>query len=126
MHPNKTDVLVFSKGSGYVIDVQKRDLKANLPGEIESVWEVDNPTGVVCDRQGLAFFRVGPLGLSWHTRRISLDGFRGVVLAQNCLTGFAYDLGDSWQPFEVDLARGSTHGTKLPEVLDQGWEKLAG
>jgi hypothetical protein len=126
LHPNNTDVLVFSSGSGYVVDIHRRELKEELPGEIASVWEVDGPSGIVCDRQGLAFFRIGPSGLIWHTCRISLDGFSDVVVGPNRIEGLAYDLDDSWHPFSVDLACGSANGSRLPKELDQDWEKLVG
>jgi hypothetical protein len=38
LHPSGTDVAVFSKGAGYVIDVTKRTLKKELGAEIANVW----------------------------------------------------------------------------------------
>jgi hypothetical protein len=57
LHPNGTDVAVFSKGAGYVIDATKRVLKKELGAGIANVWDVSEPQGLLCDRQGL-----GPAG----------------------------------------------------------------
>lgn len=80
---------------------------------------------MVCDRQGLAFFRIGPAGLTWHTRRLSYDGFRDVALTTDRIVGLACGLDDSWAPFEVDLATGSSRGGSVPKKIDRDWERLA-
>jgi len=125
LHPNSADVVVFSKGNGYVIDVYRRELKKELGGAVASVWEINGPRGLVCDRQGLAFFRIGPAGLIWHTRQLSFDGFRDVMLSSNRIVGLAWGLDDAWLPFEVDLATGSSKGGSVPKEIDHDWERLA-
>ena len=124
-HPDGTDVVVFFKGSGYVIDLATRELKRELASAVASVWEVESPRGLVCDRQGLAFFHIGPAGLTWHTRRLSFDGFRDVALTPDRIVGLACGLGGSWVPFEVDLATGASDGGSVPREIDRDWETLA-
>src|SRR5262249_23297300 len=63
MHPNETDVVVFAKGTGYVIDASARELKKDFGGAIAHVWEQSDPPGLLCDRQGLAFFLIGRQGV---------------------------------------------------------------
>lgn len=125
LHPNGSDVAVFSKGSGYVIDARARQMKKEFGGAIANVWELSDPPGLLCDRQGLAFFRIGREGVIWHTRRLSWDGFRDVVVTGNRITGSAIGLEDDWSPFEVDLVTGSSKGGSVPKEIDRDWEMLA-
>ena len=125
LHPNGTDVAVFSAGAGYVIDATKRVLKKELGAAIANVWDMREPPGLVCDRQCLAFFRICAGGVVWHTRRLAWDGFRDVVLMPNRLTGLASGLDDAWLPFEVDLTSGASSGGSVPREIDHDWERLA-
>ena len=125
LHPNGTDVAVFSNGAAYVIDATARMLKEEFGGEIVNVWDIVEPPGLVCDWQGLAFFRIGAAGVVWHTRRLAWDGFRDVVLTPNRVTGLASGLDDAWLPFEVDLTSGASSGGSVPKEIDHDWERLA-
>jgi hypothetical protein len=124
-HPNGRDVVVFAKGNGYIVDPRTRALQKEFGGAIAQVWEVTDPPGLVCDRQGLAIFRIGPEGVVWHTRRLSWDGFQNVALTPTAITGLAFGLGDAWEPFEVDLASGSSLGGAVLGGVDSDWEVLA-
>jgi len=125
LHPNGLGIVVFASGSGYVIAMRKRQLTEELPGAIADVWELTDPRGLVCDRQGLAFFFFGLEGLIWHTRRLSWDGFKDITLAGKRIRGLANALRDVWVPFEVDLVTGSTNGGAVMHEIDRDWEKLA-
>jgi hypothetical protein len=115
-HPNGRDMLVFSSGTGVIIDPAKRQFVAELPysGFVFSVHPVTDPPGVICSAQDLTFFRLGPAGIVWETRRLSLDGFRDVVLTDTRITGAGMELGRdgeaTWKSFEVDLRTGDAKG----------------
>ena len=109
-HPNGRDVLVFSDGMAWVVRPETRECAA-LSTSMFGVHAVTNPPGFVCDVQGLAFFRLGPEGIVWHTRRISLDGFRDLRWTDTRLTGAGLDVDcKTWTTFEVDLATGRMEG----------------
>lgn len=112
VHPNGRDIVVFNGGAGCVVDPETREW-ADLPGSgfIADGRRVRNPPGFVCDVQGTSFFRIGPDGVVWHTRRLSLDGFRDVVFTEDRITGSGIEMdGKTWTPFEVDLRTGDARG----------------
>jgi len=107
VHPNATDIVVFSSGQGYVVDPQTRELKKEIGGAVDHLWPVADPPGFVLDRQGIAFFRIGPHGTYSHTRRLSWDGFKDVAFTDARIAGLAWTpVGERWVPFEVELATG--------------------
>jgi hypothetical protein len=91
------------------------------------MWEMQNPEGWVLSRQGIAFARLGPSGILWHTRRLSFDGFDQIQIDQRELKGLAWSpLDNTWCPFSLDLKTGrSSGGSYFPEDTER-WEKLAG
>jgi hypothetical protein len=93
-HPNGHDVLVISAGAAWQVDPSRRTF-AEISGDIDAVWSVSDPEGVVMSWQGLALLRLGPGGLVWHTRRISWDGFQRIQLSPAELTGLA------WAPWRL-------------------------
>jgi hypothetical protein len=108
VHPNGRQVVLFCDGAGRVVDPQTRDC-SDLPGSnfIFDARRVTNPPGLVCDSRGTHFFRLGPEGLVWHTRRLSIDGFRDVVFTQDRIIGSGIEMdGKTWTAFEVDLRTG--------------------
>lgn len=128
LHPNGHDVVVFASGQGYVVDPQARELKGEIgDGATNHLWEVTDPPGFVLDRQELAFFRVGPAGTYWHTRRLSWDGFRDIVFTPARITGLAWTpLGERWLPFVVDVATGRSEGGAYAIDDPEHWEQLVG
>jgi hypothetical protein len=115
---------VFADGVCYVIDPRRRELKQQIGGAIARVWEVSEPRGLVCGRQGIAFLRIGPAAVAWHTRRLSWDGSRDVMLTTNRITGLAWKYDDTWVPFEVNLITGASQGGSIQKD-DLDWETLA-
>jgi hypothetical protein len=91
---------------------------------IDLAIDVQDPQGWVFSRQGLAFARLGPKGLLWHTRRISFDGFDQVQLDGDRLTGLAWAPIDDWRPFSVDIRSGRSHGGAYGVGDPEGWEAL--
>ena len=104
-----------------------RELKDGIRDPVEYLWQVSDPPGIVYDRQGLAFVRIGPGGLVWHSRRISWDGFRDVVFTADRITGLAYlpSSDDRWYPFELELATGRSSGGSYSSDDAAQWEQLA-
>jgi len=127
LHPNGNDVIVFASGDGFVVDPRTRELKDGIRDPVEYLWQVSDPPGIVYDRQGLAFVRIGPGGLVWHSRRISWDGFRDVVFTADRITGLAYlpSSDDRWYPFELELATGRSSGGSYSSDDAAQWEQLA-
>jgi hypothetical protein len=108
LHPNMIDAIVIADGDLWIIDPRLRTAVRTLPA-IEAMWKVDNPEGWVFSRQGLALARLGPNGLMWHTRRLSIDGLDQIQIDQGELTGLAWSpLDDTWRPFRVELRTGKS------------------
>jgi hypothetical protein len=127
VHPNATDIVVFASGQGYVVDPQTRELKKEIGGAVNHLWPVADPLGFVLDRQGIAFFRIGPHGTYWHTRRLSWDGFKDVAFTDARIAGLAWTpVGERWVPFEVELATGRSRGGAYSSADAEDWEQLAG
>jgi hypothetical protein len=124
-HPDGRRVLVFAGGDLWVVspDTEAADLAA---GDVDAMWPVHGPDGLVMSLQGLGFARLGPDGILWRTRRLSWDGFRDVRAEGGRLVGLAWNaLGDRWDPFEVDLATGASTGGSFGPGDPEGWERLA-
>lgn len=122
-HPNGEDVLVSAQGALYSVNPRTR--KAI---EVCSVAfsAIELPDGIVFERQGLAFFKIGRAGVEWSTRRISWDGVRNVRVDGERLLGEACSPhDDGWISFEVCLRSGKATGGSYdgPDRLE--WEKLA-
>lgn len=125
-HPDEQRVIVFAGGDVWVVDPDTESAE-QVAVAVDAIWPVEGPAGMVMSRQGLAFSRLGPAGLLWHTRRLSWDGFDQVRLAEGRLTGLAWDaVHDRWEPFAVDLSTGRSTGGTFSDDDHEGWERLAG
>lgn len=128
-HPNQSEVLVVSSGTAYAVSPSSRVVTALFVG-VERLWVVDDPPGMVFQRMGLDFCRLGAAGVLWCTRRVSWDGFSDVALERDVIAGKAWALGDSWLPFEVNLHSGEVQGgafNDLPRIagrLRRSWARL--
>ena len=123
---NTLNAIVVSAGDLWIIDLPARTASLTLPA-VEAMWEVQNPDGWVMSRQDLAFVRLGPQGLMWHTRRLSWDGFDQIEINQYELRGLAWSpLDDKWCPFSVELETGKSAGGSFSQSDTEGWEMLAG
>ena len=117
-------MVVISNGDAWVVEPAKRCAQA-ITLAVDGVWEVEAPAGLVLSRQGLAFLRLGPDGLLWHTRRLSWDGFDEINFDGNTLSGLAWSpVDDEWLPFKVDLRSGASSGGSFSDVDTEGWERL--
>lgn len=124
-HPNKRDIVVIAKGDLWIVDPMKHTAARALPA-IDAAFEVHDPEGWVFSRQSLAFARLGPAGLLWHTRRLSWDGFDQINVTQRELSGMAWSpVDDKWHPFRVDLRTGKSIGGSYYERDVEGWETCA-
>jgi hypothetical protein len=125
IHPNKEDAVVIASGDLWVILPESRRAERLLPA-IDSAIEVHDPEGWIFSRQGLAFARLGPTGLIWHTRRLSWDGFDQVRIAGGEMTGLAWSpMDERWHRFRVDLSSGRSVGGSFSKDDTEGWETLA-
>jgi hypothetical protein len=124
-HPNGHDVVVVSAGLAWTVDPTRRKF-AELGVAVDGIWSVPESDGLVMSRQGLAFFRLGPEGCIWHTRRISWDGLKQVHLSSTEITGFAWaPWSPEWIPFTVDLRSGRAQGGSYNGPEASEWEALA-
>lgn len=123
--PNERDVIVVAAGNLWVANPDARTA-VRLMDSIDAVIEVHDPDGWVFGWQGLALFRFGPSGILWHTRRLSWDGLDDLRIVENEVHGLAWSpMDDQWQPFQVDLASGSSTGGSFGEDDLEGWERCA-
>jgi hypothetical protein len=124
-HPNKRDGMVIAAGDLWVVDADTGAAECLLPAVYSAIPMADR-SGWVFSRQDIALARFGPEGIVWHTKRLSWDGFDQVQISGRKITGLAYDpMGDTWEPFEVDLQTGESVGGSY--LMDDGdeWERLA-
>lgn len=125
VHPNGRDVLVLSAGAAWLVNPNSRET-TEVGYAIDGMWSVSAPDGLVMSRQGLAFIRLGPEGRTWHTRRISWDGFKRVQLSASEITGLAWAPWEpEWTPFTVDLQTGRVEGGSYNGPDATQWEILA-
>jgi len=112
-HPNENDVLVTSAGALWQVNPQTVSAKQIAPAIFE-VWRLNESGDLLFNDQGVAFLRLGPSGIVWHTRRISWDGFRGLHLDSKVLIGEAWSpIENNWLSFVVDLKTGHVYGGSL-------------
>lgn len=124
-HPNGRDVLVIAAGTMWVVDPDRR-VAAEASPAVFAVWPVRDPDSLVMSTHDLAFFRLGPKGVVWHTRRVSWDGFRDVHVSPTEITGLAWAPWEpEWSPFTVDLRTGRAQGGSYNGPGEDGWEMLA-
>ena len=123
-HPNGKDGIVIARGDLWVVHGESRSAE-RVAHDISAAIPVDDPQGWVFDRMGLAVLRFGAAGVIWHTRRLSWDGFKDLRIEGGKIRGRGWGLGDSWTPFEVDLATGRSSGGGYLMEDDLDWEKLA-
>ncbi|HEU4883604.1 MAG TPA: hypothetical protein VFT45_15195 [Longimicrobium sp.] len=124
-HPDGRRVLVFAEGDLWSVDPESRAAD-EFAQAVEAFWLVREPDGFVLSVQGLAFLRVGPSGILWHTRRLSWDGFNAVQLSNETISGEAWNaVEDRWMPFEVNLATGASAGGSFGSGDPEGWQRLA-
>ena len=125
VHPNQRDAVVIAAGDLWVVNPQERTAEQLLPA-IDTALEVREPDGWVFSRQGIAFARLGPEGLIWHTRRLSWDGFDQLRIVHGDLTGLAWSPVDAqWHPFRVELGTGRSTGGSYVGEDTEGWEMCA-
>lgn len=122
LHPDGRRSIVFAGGDAWSVDPDARSAEMLAPA-IEARWDVLD--GILLSRQSLAFLRVGPSGVCWHTRRLSWDGFDQIHISEKRLTGLAWSpVDDSFTPFSVDLLTGRADGGSYDDCDAEGWEKL--
>ena len=122
MHPNGRDAVIIAAGDLWVVNPDTRVGQLLLPA-IDAAMEVQEPTGWIFSWQGLALVRLGSLGIVWHTRRLSWDGFDQLRVDQGEVKGLAWSPDDQWHPFCVDLGTGRSTGGSFGSEDSEGWEK---
>jgi len=89
------------------------------------VWAVPDTNDLIMSRQDIAFFRLGPRGVVWHTRRLSWDGFRGIRIDRSRLVGDAWSpVEECWMSFSVDVLSGRAEGGSYTGPEEEGWKQL--
>lgn len=110
-HPDGEHVIVIAGGQGYAIDADNRRTIGLFGAAIVRAYDVESLGLVVVDHQGVAFEGIGREGRSWHTRRLSWDGFRNVEIGGTRLAGEAWNpMDELWHGFVVNLATGASSG----------------
>jgi hypothetical protein len=109
LHPNSLTVIVVSAGQCYVVDPNTRKLVGTFGGWFVDALEIP-ARGMIVLQSPIDFSAMNRTGRGWTTRRLSVDGFRSIRVSGEKLIGEAWDLGDTWTSFEVDLASGKATG----------------
>jgi hypothetical protein len=122
-HPDEIRVIVFAGGDAWSVDPNLQAAVRFAPA-VDECWPV--PNGIVLSRQGLAFLRVGPSGIAWHTRRLSFDGFKDVSIKGDQLSALAWSpIEDCWIPCSVNLVTGRSEGGSYAFEDADHWEAIA-
>lgn len=125
-HPSGRGAVVIASGDLYEVDPVARVARLLLPA-IDAALPVESPEGWILSRQGIALVRYGPAGLTWHTRRLSWDGFDDLRIEGGLVVGGAWSpLDSAWLPFRVDLETGRAEGGSFSDQDEEGWEHLSG
>jgi hypothetical protein len=110
LHPNEHDFLVTSSGALWQVNPQAVSAE-EIAAAVTDEWQLDESVDLLFNDQGVAFLRLGPSGVVWHTLRISWDGFREIRFESEALIGEAWSpIEDDWLPFTVDLKTGQVDG----------------
>jgi len=109
-HFDNRHLIVVSGGSAYVVDPSAEAVVETFGADID-YCEAAAGSEVLIFGNGLWFEFVFSNGLRTHTKRISWDGMRSVILDGLTLRGDAYDpIQDTWIAFEVDVLEGTVTG----------------
>jgi hypothetical protein len=107
-HPDGQHIVVLSRGQGYVVEPDTRQLVLTFPGSIQHVVELTELRAIVfCD--GLRFEAIRSSGIWWSSQRISWDEIRNIKVVGRVLRGEASTPtvdGNQWVPFTLDLMTG--------------------
>jgi hypothetical protein len=110
-HPDGEHIIVIAGGQGYLIDADTRRAIGLFGAAIVQAHNVESLGLLVLDHQGVAFEAIGRQGRSWHTRRLSWDGFRKVEIGGTRMVGEAWNPMDKlWHAFVVNLKSGASSG----------------
>jgi hypothetical protein len=113
-HPNRALVVVVAGGQGYIVEIDSRQLRQIFGGMLEAVFEIPEQNLLVFgDRTEFQAF--GSSGQVWRSARISWDGFYDLAVDGDELVGEAFELGDIWIPFRLDLRSGQHEGGAVVE-----------
>ena len=124
-HPDGSAVLVITQGRMFYVD-PAACTAVEVAHPVFGVWALPDTNDLIMSRQDIAFFRVGPQGVVWHTRRLSWDGFRDIRIDGLGVTGDAWSpVEDCWMPFRVDVLSGRAEGGSYTGPAEDGWEQLA-
>jgi hypothetical protein len=108
-HPDGSSMVVVAGGTGYIVNIETRQLLHTFGGGIETVIpDLERRQLVFGD--GLFFEALSAAGIRWRTRRISWDGMRRISSAGSMIAGEAEDLDGTWRAFRVDLETGTASG----------------
>ncbi|MBI3450466.1 MAG: hypothetical protein HY049_16310 [Acidobacteria bacterium] len=111
VHPDCSQVVVVSRGQAYVVNPAARSAVTLRSNAITQLYRVDELRLLIFDQQGIRYEALGPDGIRWQTRRLSWDGFRGIVVAGATLSGEAWNAIDhAWNSFSVNLHTGAAEG----------------
>jgi hypothetical protein len=116
-HPNGKDILVISGGQAYLVDPVQRACSEMFGAAIVSVQAHPSRNWLILNDQDLFFFAVSPSGVAWRSPRVSWDGLRNVRTEGESIVGEAWEPGDSWFPFKIDVNTGELTGGSYPSHL---------
>lgn len=103
------DVIVFSGGAGYVIDIESRCLVADLGFGFDWLEFVEE-LGILVACNDLWFEAFVGRKRKWRTRRVSWDEIRNIRRAGTKVTAEAYHLDGDWYPLVLDVVTGEVVG----------------
>jgi hypothetical protein len=102
--------LVISGGSVWDVDPENPASSKEIDTWTKSVIEVPEHKRLVLVNL-ISFLGVGPEGLAWKSRRISLDGFRALSVADQFLAGESWTpIDEKWVPFRLNVLTGEHEG----------------
>lgn len=109
-HPNSRSMIFIAGGAGYIVDPESRMVSEHFGAAITGAIAHPSRSWLVFNNQGVGFLALGESGWVWASRRISYDGLEDLAVQGSTLKGNAWDPGDSWAPFVLDLDTGEHTG----------------
>ena len=108
-HPNSIDLIIVSRGQGYIINPESRQLLETFNGCIFSVIDLPE-TYYILFQDASSLLCYDCSGFLWENTEIAWDSVRGLKVTGNILSGeFHRSHEDVWASFWLNLKTGSVH-----------------
>ena len=126
LHPDGKRVIVVAGGADYLVNPVTKKLEGQTTDNISFSREMPE-LEIVVFGDYIRFWAEGIDGRRWTTPRLSWDGFAGITVVKDVLTGNWYSaIDETWHEFRLDLASGDVTGPTFEDDFRQAKRYSAG